>query len=79
VANIEFDKLLLSNLEAINKKLDDLQDDFKNLPCGDRLVRIDRLEQQQIQRKENKALIWGGFFAALGAFGLSLWNWMTKQ
>jgi hypothetical protein len=78
MSNVEFDKLLLQNLEGINKKLDTMQKKFDDLPCADRLVRIDRLEQKQIERKENKTLIWSGIVTAVGAFGLSVWNWITK-
>lgn len=78
MASAEFDKLLLSNLEAINKKLDDMNTKFAALPCADRLVRIDRLEQKEIDRKETKKFMWAGFLAAVGAFGLSIWNWVTK-
>jgi len=79
MANTEFDKLLLQNLEGINKKLDMMNEKFEKLPCGERLVRIDRLEQKEQERKENKALIWSAFFAAIGAFGISAWHWLKGQ
>jgi len=78
VANIEFDKLLLQNLEAINKKLEDVNKKFDDLPCSDRLVRLDRLEQQVINRKETSALMWSVLVTAIGAFGLSIWNWVMR-
>jgi hypothetical protein len=78
MASTEFDKLLLSNLEAINRKLDAMNTRFDNLPCGVNNVRIDRLEQKEIDRKESKNFMWAGFLAAVGAFGLSIWNWFNK-
>lgn len=74
----EFDKLLLSNLEAINRKLDSLNERFEKLPCATNNVRIDRLEQREIDRKDSKNFIWAGFLAAVGAFGLSFWNWIRS-
>ena len=74
----EFDKLLLSNLEAINKKLDDMNERFNNLPCATNNVRLSLLEQKEIDRKETKNFVWAGFLAAVGAFGLSIWNWINK-
>jgi len=74
----EFDKLLLSNLEAINKKLDALNERFNNLPCATNNVRLSLLEQKEIDRKETKNFVWAGFLAAVGAFGLSIWNWINK-
>jgi len=74
----EFDKLLLSNLEAINKKLDDMNERFNNLPCAANNIRIDRLEQKENDRKETNNFVRAGFLAAIGAFGLSFWNWMKS-
>ena len=74
----EFDKLLLSNLEAINKKLDVMNERFNNLPCATNNVRLSLLEQKETDRKETKNFVWAGFLAAVGAFGLSIWNWINK-
>jgi len=71
----EFDKLLLSNLEAINKKLDAMNERFNNLPCAANNVRLSLLEQKETDRKDNKNFMRACGLAALGAFGLSLWNW----
>ena len=76
MASTEFDKLLLNNLEAINKKLDALNERFNNLPCATNNVRISLLEQKETDRKENRNFVWAGLLAAVGAFGLSLWNWV---
>ena len=74
----EFDKLLLTNLEAINKKLDAMNERFNNLPCAANNIRIDRLEQKENDRKETNNFVRAGFLAAIGAFGLSFWNWMKS-
>ena len=74
----EFDKLLLSNLEAINKKLDDMNERFNNLPCATNNVRLSLLEQKETDRKESRNFMWACFLAAIGAFGLSFWNWMKS-
>jgi hypothetical protein len=74
--NLEFDKLLLQNLEGINKKLDALDNRFNNLPCSSHDLRVDRLEQKEADRKEHKATMWGLAFTAVGAFGLGIWNWL---
>ena len=74
----EFDKLLLSNLEAINRKLDAMNERFNNLPCATNNVRLSLLEQKEIDRKETKNFVWAGFLAAVGAFGLSFWNWIRS-
>ena len=78
MASAEFEKLLLFNLEAINKKLDVMTERFNNLPCATNNIRIDRLEQKETDRKESRNFMWACFLAAIGAFGLSFWNWMKS-
>lgn len=76
MGSTEFDELLLSNLEAINKKLDTMNERFEKLPCGVNNVRIDRLEQKETDRKESKNFMRACGLAAIGAFGLSVWTWL---
>jgi hypothetical protein len=51
---------------------------FNGLKCADQNLRIDRLEQKEIERKEGKALTVTALLAGVSAFGLTAWQWMTK-
>ena len=76
-------ELIIEMLEKMDRKLDQynqkLEDKFNKLPCGERIIRLDRLEQKEMERQDSRKLIWSAFFAALGAFGLGIWNWLRSQ
>jgi len=70
------DKKINEKIDSLDKKIDEK---LTKLPCEERSIRIDRLEQKEIERKEHKNLIWGALFAGIGAFGLGIWNWLKSQ
>lgn len=76
-------ELILDILGKMDKKIDNLdakmESKFGNLKCGEQNIRIDRIEQREKDQQEHKAKFWAIALAALGAFGLSVWNWITKQ
>jgi hypothetical protein len=83
VSDVELHKMIIRMLEGLDKKFDDLNTKvdarFAALKCNDQNLRIDRIEQREQDRKESRALIWTGLFAALSAFGMSMWNWINRQ
>ena len=76
------DELILQMLHQLDEKIirieTKLDEKFNGLACSAQNIRIDRLEQKEAERKDNKAMFWTIAIAAVGAFGLSLWNWIRS-
>jgi len=87
VSDIELQRMILRMLEGLDKKFDDLNVKvdarFSALKCGEQNLRIDRIEQREVERKESKAesktLVFTALFTAVSAFGMNLWQWVKGQ
>jgi hypothetical protein len=74
------DQLILDMLHQLDEKVCQLDrkfdEKFGGLKCQDQNIRIDRLEQKELDRKDHKKTLWAVALAAVSAFGLSLWQWI---
>jgi len=73
---VNTNELILEMLHNLDVKIIQMDKKLDNLPCAAQNIRIDRLEQKELGRKESKATMWSIALAAVGAFGLSLWTWL---
>ncbi len=69
-------ELILENLKKINTRLDQMSEKmdekFDELPCEDRNLRLDRLEQKATEQKDNRKLVFGALLSGLVALGVAL-------
>jgi hypothetical protein len=74
------DELILQIVEGLDKKLDHLNmkmdDRFANLKCNEQNLRITRIEDKLQDQRDHRKTLFAIGVAALGAFGLSLWQWI---